>query len=64
MSNGEVRIINCALNEGNGDENTDSEIGEQQQVDDQNKEELMTTVAVYKNVHKYVFKNYFSGFLD
>nr|CAD2173221.1 unnamed protein product [Meloidogyne enterolobii] len=52
MSNGEVRIINCASNEGNGDENTDSEIGEQQQVDDQNKEELMTTVAVYKNVHK------------
>uniref|UniRef100_A0A1I8B9Z8 Nucleoporin Nup43 n=1 Tax=Meloidogyne hapla TaxID=6305 RepID=A0A1I8B9Z8_MELHA len=54
MSNGDVRIINCISNEGNSNENTDSEICEQQinNQENGNKDDLMTTVAIYKNVHK------------
>ena len=49
MSNGDVRIVNCASDERNDNENNDiNDEGQQQQ----NNADLMTTVAVYRNVHK------------
>jgi hypothetical protein len=52
MNNGDVRIVNCAPYERNDNENDVNNDEIQQQNNQENKSDLMTTVAIYRNVHK------------